>query len=289
MKSHPCILVATDLLEATRPAVERAFRLAAETGAQLSLMHVLRQRATDELRKLLGKDSGAVETRIHEQAQEDLAKLAAEFGQKHGISANIHLARGKLLQMIIEHAAATNADLLVFGSNGGDFLVSSTASRLLRLTTLPILVVKRPPQDLYRRVLVPLDFSPGNATALRLARELAPQASFTLLHAFESPFDCQLRHAGLAEAVIQQLRGNAKLDAQQRLQAFAAMISGPTETHLVPSQCDAARCIIDQEQAQHCDLIVMGRRGANTVEEFLLGSVTKQVLAESHGDVLVAA
>ncbi|MDO8958184.1 MAG: universal stress protein [Rhodocyclaceae bacterium] len=289
MKSPPCILATTDLLDATRPAVDRAFRLAAETGAQLGLMHILRQRTTDELRKLLGKESGEVEARLREQAQADLEKLAAELGQKHGVSANLHLASGKLLQSIIEQADAIDADLLVFGSNGGDFLVSSTASRLLRLTKLPILVVKRPPQDLYRCVLAPLDFSPGSATALHLARELAPQANFTLLHAFESPFDCQLRHAGLTDAVIQQLRGNAKVDAQQQLESFAAMVSGPTETKLLPSQCDAAQCIIDQEQAQHCDLIVMGRHGANMVEEFLLGSVTKQVLAESHGDVLVVA
>jgi nucleotide-binding universal stress UspA family protein len=40
---------------------------------------------------------------------------------------------------------------------------------------------------------------------------------------------------------------------------------------------------------QHYDLIVMGRHGANIAEEFLLGSVTKRVLAESGSDVLVVA
>lgn len=289
MKSPPCILATTDLLDATRPAVERAFRLAAETGAQLTLMHTLRQRTTDELRKLLGKGAADVEAKLSAQAEEALAQLASELGQAHGISAKLHLASGKLLQSIIEHAGAIDADLLVFGSNGGDFLVSTTASRLLRMTTLPILVVKRPPHGAYRRVLAPLDFSPVAATSLNLAREVAPAATITLLHAFESPFDCALRHAGVGDAVIQQLRGNAKLDAQQQLQTFAATLSGPTETQLLPSKCDAGQCIIDQEQTQDYDLIVMGRRGANMVEEFLLGSVTKRVIAESHCDVLVVA
>lgn len=289
MKSPPCILAPTDLMDSTRPAVDRAFRLAAEMGAKLTLMHTLRQRTTDELRKLLGKDSSKVEAQLHEQAREALAKLAAEFGQLHGVSASIHLTSGKLLPSIVEQAATSDADLLVLGSNGGDFLVSSTASRLLRLTTLPVLVVKRPSLEAYRRMLVPLDFSPVATKALDMGNKLAPLAHTTLLHAFESPFDCQLRHAGLGDSLIKQLRSNAKLDAEQQLQAFAARLPGTTETKLLPSKCDAAQTIIDAAQTQHYDLIVMGRHGANVAEEFLLGSVTKRVLAESGSDVLVVA
>ncbi len=58
---------------------------------------------------------------------------------------------------------------------------------------------------------------------------------------------------------------------------------------MLPSKCDAAQTIIDEAQTQHYDLIVMGRHGANVAEEFLLGSVTKRVLAESSSDVLVVA
>lgn len=40
--------------------------------------------------------------------------------------------------------------------------------------------------------------------------------------------------------------------------------------------------IIELKQEQNCDLIVMGRHGESALEELLLGSVTKHVLAESH-------
>ncbi len=46
--------------------------------------------------------------------------------------------------------------------------------------------------------------------------------------------------------------------------------------------------IIEQEQEWDCDLIVMGKHGVNLLEALLIGSVTKQVLAESMGDVLVS-
>ena len=56
-------------------------------------------------------------------------------------------------------------------------------------------------------------------------------------------------------------------------------------------QGDASRRIVEQEQEQEqdCDLIVLGKHGRNILEETLLGSVTKHVLAESNCDVVVSA
>lgn len=51
---------------------------------------------------------------------------------------------------------------------------------------------------------------------------------------------------------------------------------------------DASLCIVEQEQDQDCDLIVIGKRGQNLTEELLLGSVTRHVLTEPQGDVLVS-
>lgn len=45
----------------------------------------------------------------------------------------------------------------------------------------------------------------------------------------------------------------------------------------------------EQERVRKCDLIIMGRRGeVPLLEQVFLGSVTKQVLAQSRADVLVA-
>lgn len=283
----PSILASTDLTESSRPALERAFRIAAVTGGRLTLLHVIRQRTTDALRKLLGKDASPVEEQVKEKARTDLAVVAAELGEKYGISAQQRLVAGKLLQTVIDEAAACDADLLVFGSSGGDILASSTATRLLRLTTLPVLVVKRPPQGDYGKVLVPVDLSDAMGKATDMARQIAPQAALTLFHAFESPFDCQLRHAGIGEDVVRKLRGNAQAEAYQQIKEAAAQLPGEVHVRLTPSHCDAAQSIFDELAAQSYDLVAMGRRGASMVEEFLLGSVTKRVLAEAGADVLV--
>jgi nucleotide-binding universal stress UspA family protein len=51
---------------------------------------------------------------------------------------------------------------------------------------------------------------------------------------------------------------------------------------------DASRHIVEQEQEQDCDPIVIGKHGRNALEELLLGSVIKHVLAESTCDVMVS-
>jgi nucleotide-binding universal stress UspA family protein len=51
---------------------------------------------------------------------------------------------------------------------------------------------------------------------------------------------------------------------------------------------DPCRHIIEQEQERDCDLIVIGKHGENLLEDLMLGSVTRDVLAGSQCDVLVS-
>ena len=51
---------------------------------------------------------------------------------------------------------------------------------------------------------------------------------------------------------------------------------------------DASLRIVESEQAQGCDLVVLGKHGQSAAADLLLGSVTKHVLAEGSADVLVS-
>lgn len=293
MKPLTSILVATDLSAPARHAVERAFRVAAETGATLTLAHVVSQSALDALIRLFGNQAAAVERHLLDQARDDLAKLAADFGEVHGVSANIYLAAGVVLSEILDHADAVDAALLVLGARGENYLrpllLGTTSERLLRRTLRPMLVVKQTSHEAYRRVLVPVDFSSWSLAALRLARALAPKAKLVLLHAFEAPFESKLQFAGVDENTIGLYRTSARQEALIQLQALVAAAGlKPEEVKLCVEHGDASRIILTQEQEQDCDLIVMGKHGQGVLEELLLGSVTKHVLSESAADVLIA-
>jgi nucleotide-binding universal stress UspA family protein len=293
MKPLSRILGATDFSAPARHALARAFRVAHETGASLTLIHALSQGALDSLRRVLGIQGAAVETRILDEAREALARLVANVGHARGVTAGTHLATGTtILRAILDQADAMDADLLVVGAHGENYLrellLGTTAERLLRRTLRPVLVVKQVPHEDYRRVLVPVDFSAWSLAALRLARAAAPQAELMLLHAFEAPFESKLRFAGVEEETIARYRIAARQEAMIQLKALAAEAGLPLDAMRMHVQHgDVSRVILTQEQEQDCDLIVVGKHGQGVMEELLLGSVTKHILTESAGDVLV--
>ena len=110
-----------------------------------------------------------------------------------------------------------------------------------------------------------------------------------LLNAYEVPFEDKLRLANVEGTVIEEYRVRAQQAATQQLHALAAGAGlKPADWTPCTPYADASLAIVEQEQELDCDLIAIGKHGQNMAEELLLGSVTKHVLAESAGDVLVS-
>lgn len=80
------------------------------------------------------------------------------------------------------------------------------ARRLLRKTEAPMLVVAGMPRESYRHVVIATDLQTDIAAALRAARVIAPNASFTLLHAYHALFEGKLQWAGVSETDVAQHR-----------------------------------------------------------------------------------
>ena len=292
MSTTAPILVATDLSAHARHAADRAARLARETGAPLTLLHVRPGEALAQLRGWLGMASSA-ETGLLTEARQQLSALAHELQAAHGVAARTRDAAGPVLDEILQAADALDARLLVLGARGAGFMrrlvLGTTAERLMRRTARPLLVVRHLAHEPYRHVLVAVDFSPWSREALRLARRVAPHARLTVLSAFAVPFEEKLRFAGVDAATVEVYRRQARATATQNLHALAESAG------LVPSgwtpcvvEGDASLRIVEQEQELDCDLVVLGKHGESATVDLLLGSVTKHVLAEGSTDVLVS-
>lgn len=286
------ILAATDLSAPARQAATRAARLAATCGARLVLQHVVSRGALDALRQLFGAAPGDLQQRLLDEARVELRELGAELLAAPGVAADIHLSTGAVTGEIASQADALDADLLVLGAHGAslvrDLSIGSTTERVLRQTGRPLLVVRRAAGHGYRRVLVPVDFSPRSLKAIGMARLLAPQAEIVLLHAFEVPFEGRLRHAGVSDAELAGLLANARREAEAQMHELVAGAGLPAvAVRPVVVHGDASVHILDQERLQGGELIVIGKRGQGPLEELLLGSVTRHILTQACGDVLV--
>jgi len=293
MSAIDSILAATDFSPMARHAAERAALLARATGARLTLLHVMQQRAFADLRDLLGSDAAAIEQRLLGEAHDALATLSAALARGHGVEARAEVRIGSAIDETLRCADDLDAGLVVVGARGEGFLrhllLGSTAERLLRKTARPLLVVRQSGRDAYRRVLVPVDFSPWSDAALRVASAIAPQAELVVLHAYEVPFESKLHFAGVDEGALKGYRTATREEALRRLGETVEQAGlTPERSRLVARHGDALRTVLELEQEEDCELIVIGKHGKGALEELLLGSVTKHVLAQAAGDVLVS-
>lgn len=286
------LLVPTDLSTAGRHAALRAAMLAREIGARLELLHVVEAGALAQLRQLLGGGNDAVETRMLAQTDAQLAALARDIQSTHGVTAKTHRTEGQLLPSITARATAIDADLMVLGASSAGYLrhwlIGATAERLLHKTRQPMLFVRQAPHQPYRTLLVSIDFSPGSARTITLAQQLNPKAHLILMHACELPFEGKMRFAGVSDEAVLQYRQTIRQEALLRLQSLATDTGlDPARWRPVITHGDPVQDIVQQQLDLDADLVVAGKHGAGMTQEWLLGSVTQQLLGRVQSDVLV--
>jgi len=287
------LLAATDFSAPARHALERAAQLAQmHPDARLTLAHVVSAGALDKLRRLLPGEASALEAELVAQAEKNLAELAANLASRFESHIDTELIQGSAVTALADLAAARQTDLLVMGARGTHFvrelMLGSTTERVLRKSRRPLLAVKQRPQAPYRRILAPVDFSAHAAAAVDTAHAWLPDADIVLLHAFEAELESTFRLAGMNDAKIHEYRIHAREAAMAEMDAFVATLKVPANRLSRQFVHGAATLrIIEHEQTVDADLIVMGKHGQSVMEELLLGSVTKHVLAHSSSDVLI--
>jgi nucleotide-binding universal stress UspA family protein len=198
---------------------------------------------------------------------------------------------GDPAKVILDAAPGSGAGLVALsmhGRSGWDLLrLGSVAERVIRSSTLPVLVAPRQPlpdgAGLLDRVLAPQDGSEIAEQALaRLCRILpgAPREVHLLgvVEVYAGP--AQLG-GGDVVSRFYQLQAD---DLQSKLDALAARL-GPARVHIDVGS--PAAKILDQAQALKATLIAMGSHGRSGFTRWTLGSTTEKVLRASPVPVLV--
>lgn len=290
------ILVASDLSPRADYAIARAAQLAVQHGAELVVLHVVEpvmplQPAEDWLWPAGGLPA-TVERNLAATAQAELEARMAKLPQATRVQWRVETCGGAAFLEIIRRARALEADLIVVGAHGRaylrDLLLGTTAERVIRKGDRPVLAVKKPCEQEYRRVLAAVDFSPTSKEAVRLAARLAPRAPIELFHAFELGYEGRIVDGGMSSDELEDLLRKYEQWARDRLGEFArdcGLEAGTTRVivrHGYPGTT-IARAV----EEQRADLVCIGTRGLSGMRYVLLGSVAEHVLREVSCDVLV--
>ena len=297
MSNIRCIVAATDFSTFSEQAVQRAAQIARQHDAELHLVHVVRPldlypSLTLTPDKLSQAEFGQHDQVLKEAEHTRLDDLASSLASQFGIRVRTATRLGRAHANIAVYAQEASADLLVVGSRGENTLMElflgSTASRLLRVATCPVLIVRAPADTPYRQVLAAVDFSPVSAAVVVHALDLASAAPVEALHVLGSEVEQRLRKAKYVDLDITDWLTRLRAQADTQLETLLSGIEkGETAERMVlPGSPPAIIC--KRVVEGHADLVVVGRHGHGAdMQEWLLGSVSKDVAQAAACDVLV--
>ncbi len=280
------IALATDLSHRCDRALDRALLIAKAWQAEIAVIHALAppvdvplfgtlrdlpswHRPPDPLRK------------ARERIYEELVR------EDPGIDIAVHVETGAPSQIVLEAAQKLEAGLIVTGVARDEPLarmfLGDTVDRLIRKSTVPVLIVRNRAFEPYRNMVVATDFSEPSRVALETALRFFPSAGISLFHAYDVPFAGYL---GRTE-VEQQFAGYGQ-EAADKFLREAGLAPGAVGTvSRMIEHGEPEGLLRDYAETSRRHLTVVGTHGGGMIYEALIGSTARKIIDAVPGDVLV--
>ncbi len=278
------ILLATDLTNNSDRAMERALKLAKEQKCPLHLLHVLPQYRTKR-----------VSTALKAATEDMMRGYLKDYKDASAVKTSVMAVAGSdVHEEILRAAHKVKVGLIVLGLHGKtkipDLFAGTTAERLVRKGSVPVLMVKNKPIGAYANVVCAVDFSPSSQAALRLAASLAPQASFYGVHSYEVPvypFETSYIYLETKVAVLDEDQRRMERFVQEEIKFSKKKNKAGIRLTGRVVQGPVYDVLTKQVKHTKAELIAMGSHGRVGLMPSLLGSLAGTLLTHPPADVLV--
>ncbi|MGQ2916790.1 MULTISPECIES: universal stress protein [Rhizobiaceae] len=213
--------------------------------------------------------------------------LREELSAIEGLNSAVVVRRGRPIVEINEIALWDKTDLIVTGISrnevDGRSLLGSTTTSLLRESGLPVLVVKKKPDDTRDRIVAAIDLSPAASGVFETAVRFFQPESLVVFHAFEPPFK---NWVGDKEAYSRQLSKDAVKQIRNLSEQFKHD-HGVHNIQIVTFEGDPARQLAVYVDENDIGLVVAGTDGRHAIMNLFVESVAGQILHEVQCDILI--
>lgn len=295
------VLVVTDFSPPSEAAFQQAVWLARKTGASITLAHVLQARHSSpseagpkmdlflELLVNAGESLEDFEKAAIREADAKLRRLADRIADSIEVPTSVYV--GEPYAEITYAVQREGYDLVVSGSRGlgqcEQFLVGSTAKRLIRKCPASVWIVKSDHVGQPKVVLAATDFSKVSRKAVSQGLVIAQHANaeFHLLHVVNSkdvPEDVvsKIPKGNLLQQEINQ-------EVSERMDEFIASLAVDRASIQVHQSWGKPwQEIRRAAKFQAADLVVIGTVGRSGVQGLLLGNTAEKILDTCNCSIL---
>ena len=277
MRNLQRICVGTNFSPEADLALGTAVALARATQARIDLVHVvhrppLYERMVQSEQKLIGE--------LERKAATHLQQIASSPAFA-GVTIATHARVGSPFAELLALSRAHGHDLIVVGARkrGGlsEMLLGSTAERVLRKASTPVLLAKAAMADPPRCVVAPTDFSDASRPAIEEAIALARrwQARLVLLHVIEPIVQAYAWASDLAGGEIYVIEPEELQPEWDALLKTLDLTDVRWESRTIKG--DVATTVAAIASELPADLVVVGTHGRTGLAHALLGSVAEGV------------
>jgi len=286
------VLVPLDFSAPSLRALEFALPLVKQFGADLHLVHVFA--ADHPFTGLVGMPFALPEFEIGRSVHEQLKDVARKYSidLRPGF---LHALKGRAFEEICRVGRDEQIDLIVIatrGNTGVKHLLGSTAERVVRYSSCPVLVTHgvKPfgAVPSFRKILVPVDFSECSIQGLEYAKVFAKhfKSKITLLNSVH--FQYYLASDECARYDLPRLTQQAYAVAHDQMRDVVEKTDWDgleVDTSLQTGHPGQQIC--EHARDSDVDLIVTSTHGSTGFTHLLLGSVAEYVVRHAHCPVLV--
>jgi nucleotide-binding universal stress UspA family protein len=289
------VVIGTSLTAVSDEVVKAGLQVARAAGARILLVHAFQVPVSyaaygggaPYTPDLLLADTLRAE---HELVEQRLTDQIGRLGIHSDELLGRRIESGPPHRVITEAAEKAEADLIVVGATesvGLAKMFGSTADRVVRKATRPVLMIRDRLELPWQRILLPVDLSPLSAVAFRHGLALLDQIAPELVVQLEAFYVMTGFDRGILEP-----QGDPDLsesEAVRELQRFVADNSFRSR-HRVYTRLahgEIAQAIRNRCEDWEADLIVLGTHGRGGFERLLLGSVASDLIRRSSASVLI--
>jgi nucleotide-binding universal stress UspA family protein len=270
MDKSRLVLVPTDFSDESFAALEYAVYYANRTDAQIRLLHIAEK---DELRNKV-ESTSAYKERILE-VQESLRNFKNRSGGGFRIQSDLIISNDPVSEIILQYAANLHIELCCLGtsgkrSEGSKSGLGANTEKLIKEAAFPILSCRKHPSAIqFKNILLPID----------LTQHTNEKVERIIL--FARTFNSTIHLLAVSE-FLEEFTFSRK-ELLERLEEAAGFIrSEGIKCYTEVIRYDyVSKSVTDYAEEIHADLLVVMAEQQALISEFIFGSRTNRVVAQS--------